>query len=257
MSQEKKTLSEAIRLNKFLAQAGVCSRRAADELIAQARVLVNGIPAGAGIKVTPGQDIITLDGKKITAAPEEPCYTYIMLNKPIQVVSTVSDPQGRSTVADLVPQKLKCKRLYPVGRLDFFSEGLLLLTDDGELTHRLTHPSWHLPKTYHVVIRGTIPIAALRIMRSGMRLAEGEILAPVQATVLREECGTTLLEMVLHQGVNRQIRRMCRDLNITVLSLKRIAQGPLQLGTLKKGQTRLLTKEEVRALYHAVGLDKL
>lgn len=254
MDQEKK-LSPEVRLNKFLAQAGLCSRRTADEFIAGGRVMVNGIPACAGTKVVPGRDRVSLDGKDIIALEEDSSYTYIILNKPIQVVSTVRDPQGRSTVMDLIPKEFGNKRLYPVGRLDFFSEGLLILTDDGELTHRLTHPGWHLSKTYHVVIRGKIPDGALKIMRSGMRLAEGEKLAPVQATVLREENGTTVLEMVLRQGVNRQIRRMCRDLNMTILSLKRTAQGPLRLGTLPKGQSRVLSKDEIRALRHAVALN--
>ena len=253
MTQEKNFLSE-VRLNKFLAQSGVCSRRSADEMIAQGRIMVNGVRAEMGAKLIPDQDHVTLDGKPVLARPRNIPHTYIILNKPVQVVSTVRDPQGRSTVLDLIPCELKNKRLYPVGRLDFFSEGLLILTDDGKLTHRLTHPGWHLPKTYHVVIRGNVSEEALTVMSSGMRLAEGETLAPVQASVLRKDGRTTWLKMVLHQGVNRQIRRMCRDLDMTILSLKRVAVGPLQLGRLQKGQSRLLTAKEVQALYHAVGL---
>lgn len=257
MIDQKTVSAPEIRLNKFLAQAGLCSRRAADELIAAGRVMVNGLPAGAGTKVVPGQDTVSLDGRLVASlnAQKNSCYTYIMLNKPIQVVSTARDPQKRPTVLDLVPKELKDKRLYPVGRLDFFSEGLLLLTDDGDLTHRLTHPGWHLPKTYEVVVRGKIPLQALKIMHSGMCLAEGEKLAPVQATILCQKGGTTTLEMVLHQGVNRQIRRMCRDLDITILSLKRTAQGPLHLGTLPKGQCRALSRDEIQVLRQSVGLE--
>lgn len=176
-----------------------------------------------------------------------------MLNKPIQVVCTASDPEGRPTVLDCLAPKDRTLRLYPVGRLDFFSEGLLLLTNDGQLAQRLTHPRHHQPKTYEVLVRGTAPDSALKIMRRGMRLAEGEEVLPVDVTA--EAAGPdTLLRMILRQGLNRQIRRMCRDLDLTILRLRRVAQGTLRLGDLAVGKTRPLSEEEVNRLREAAGL---
>jgi 23S rRNA pseudouridine2605 synthase len=158
-------------------------------------------------------------------------------------------------VLDLLPDELVRARPVPVGRLDFFSEGLLLLTTDGDLTHRLTHPSHHMPKVYHLLVRGPVGPEKLEAMREGMTLAEGEQLAPVEAKVLESKDNKTLLELVLVQGVNRQIRRMCRDLDLTVLRLSRVAQGPLRLGELPSGKWRRLHSDEVLALRRAVGLD--
>ena len=176
-----------------------------------------------------------------------------MLNKPVQVVCTVSDPEGRRTVLDCLPQNYRGLRLYPVGRLDYFSEGLLLLTNDGQLAQRLTHPRHHQPKTYEVLVRGTVPEAALKTMRRGMRLAEGEDLLPVDVAA-QPAAGNTMLQMVLRQGFNRQIRRMCRDLGLTVLRLCRVAQGALRLGNLASGKTRHLTDAEIANLRESAGL---
>ena len=241
-------MEKTVRINKALADAGVCSRRRADELVAAGRVKVNGEPvASPGLQVAPG-DRLEVDGKPIRAAAQAPCY--LLLHKPARVVTTAYDPEGRTTVLDLVPPQWKSRRLYPAGRLDFFSEGLVLLTDDGELTNRVVHPRHHMPRVYHVLVRGDVPGRALEAMRRGMRLAEGEQLAPVEVRVLpgdRHDLSGlsraadapaaapsgvpagqrgTLLEMTLHQGLNRQIRRMCRDLNLTILRLVRVAQGP-------------------------------
>lgn len=245
----------SIRLNKFLAQQGICSRRAADAAIEAGRVKVNGVLARQGQSIFPLTDRVEFDGKDIQVPANLSSYTYIMLNKPVQVVATVSDPQNRRTVLDLLPQKLKKNRLFPVGRLDYFSQGLLLLTNDGELTYRLTHPSWHLPKKYKVWVRGKVTSNILKIMNSEMRLAEGDLLAPTVTRCLQKEKEKTLLEMVLYQGVNRQIRRMCRDLDLTVLSLLRTAQGPLELGNLQIGQCRSLTGQEIADLYRATELS--
>lgn len=283
---------ESLRINKALADAGVCSRRKADELVAAGLVRVNGeTVVSPGLRVCPARDVIEVRGKKLPRPDRrrEPCR--LLLHKPAAVVSTVSDPEGRPTVLDLVPDQWKDRRLYPAGRLDFFSEGLLLLTDDGDLTHRLTHPSreagLHLARVYHVLVRGRVTEDALRAMRGGMTLAEGERLAPVEANILtaspylsippkridgridgrpggrmdgrtdartvRVDAGNTLLELRLHQGLNRQIRRMCRDLDLTVLRLMRVAQGPLRLDGLPPGKTRPLTAGEVAALRRAVG----
>ena len=245
---------EKIRLNKVLAQAGICSRRKADQLIEEGRVTVNGkITAELGMAVLPGRDDIRVDGKLIRALPGKMLkFTYIMLHKPVQVVCTVKDPQGRQTVMDLLPEDAKAKRLYPVGRLDYFSEGLLLLTDDGELTNKITHPRHHLPRVYQVRLREKPTSRQLEVMRGGMTLAEGEKLAPVEVDGDQED--PRLLTMILHQGVNRQIRRMCRDLSLTVLRLTRTAIGPLQLGILPKGAARPLSVDEIAALKKAVGI---
>ena len=252
--------SPSLRINHFLARAGLCSRRKADELIAAQKVRINGEIAAPGSRVSPA-DKINLDGKDIPwpgsggetsdAAAEngQAQSTYILLNKPVQVVSTVSDPQGRTTVLDLLPADLRRLRLFPVGRLDYFSQGLLILTNDGDLTYRLTHPRWHMPKIYHVLVRGQVTESAMRAMREGMVLSEGENLAPVECRVLRvTPKNDTWLEMTLHQGINRQIRRMLRDLNLTILVLCRVQHGPLRLGDLGKGKWRHLTAEEVAAL---------
>ncbi|WP_035041553.1 pseudouridine synthase [Desulfovibrio sp. X2] len=241
-----------MRLNKALAQAGVCSRRAADELIFAGRVSVNGETVlEPGRRVEPGRDAIAFDGRLVDAAPE--AHAYLLLHKPVGTVTTVSDPEGRPTVMELVPDALRGRRLVPVGRLDVMSEGLLLLTDDGELVNRMTHPRHHVAKTYVVKVRGAVEDKALDVMRRGMRLAEGEKLAPVGARVLRSEAGGTEIELVLHQGVNRQIRRMCRDLGLTVQWLRRTSVGPLALGRLAKGAARELTAREVAALRRAAG----
>ena len=240
-----------IRLNKALAQAGVCSRRKADELMIQGRVKVNGlIAADLGLKVDPTTDTIQVDGKPVTfAATETP--VYLMLHKPSQVVSTVSDPQNRPTVLSILPQEFQQYRLYPVGRLDFFSEGLLVLTNDGELTHRMTHPRYHLDKEYEVSLREPPQEKSLAVMREGMTLAEGDKLAPVDVQV---ENNGKRMRMVLRQGINRQIRRMCRDLGLTILRLKRVRTGPIYLGDLPHGKCRALFPAEVARLRKALGL---
>ena len=259
----------AVRLNKALADAGVCSRRGADALIFAGRVRVNGAVADSpGLRVKEG-DRILVDGKAVALRMQghsgggkgtkgTPCW--LMLHKPVGVVSTARDPEGRRTVLDFVPPAWKGRRLFPVGRLDYFSEGLILLTDDGELAHRLSHPRWHLPRRYEVLVRpgeGASLSAALRRMERGMTLKEGERLAPVEAEQLpsRPDMGKgILLGLTLHQGLNRQIRRMCRDLGLTVLKLRRVSQGPLRLGSLRSGEIRPLEDAEIAALREAVGL---
>ena len=249
---------EGIRLNKALADAGVCSRRGADELVFAGRVRVNGRTAESpGERVLAG-DRVELDGRVVKLRRQDAGVCWLMLNKPVRIVSTASDPEGRETVLDLVPEPWCHKRLFPVGRLDFFSEGLILLTDDGELAHRLTHPRWHLAKVYQVLVRpergeASVP-GALALMRRGMTLAEGDRLAPVDVRVLSSSSRGILLAMVLRQGLNRQIRRMCRDVDFTVLRLKRVQEGPLELGGLAPGTVRPLSSREVEALRAAVGL---
>lgn len=245
-----------VRLNKAIAGAGVCSRRQADDLILQGVVRVNdAVVDTPGARVVPGRDRIEVRGQLLELDAAPAAFTYVMLHKPVQVVSTVRDPQGRPTVLGILPPDLRGGRLYPVGRLDYFSEGLLILTDDGDLTNRLTHPRYHLPKVYLVKVRGHVTEALLAPMREGMTLAEGERLAPVDVRLLQSDRQASLIEMTLHQGVNRQIRRMCRDLGLTVLLLRRVRQGPLELGELPKGTARRLTPNEVAALRRAAGLE--
>ena len=268
-------MEKTVRINKALADAGVCSRRRADELVAAGRVCVNGAPVTSpGLQVVPGVDTLEVDGKPVSTPAQAPCY--LLLNKPVRVVCTASDPEGRTTVLDLVPPQWRNRRLYPAGRLDFFSEGLVLLTDDGDLTNRIVHPSHHMPRVYRVLVRGEASDQALATMRGGMTLAEGEKLAPVDIRVLpgrvhdlsggfaprrsgqprdgepRGQEGT-LLEMTLSQGLNRQIRRMCRDVGLTILRLVRIAQGPLRLGVMRPGEVRELGPDEIAALRKAAG----
>ena len=172
---------------------------------------------------------------------------YLILNKPIHTVTTVYDPEGRTTVIDLLPEKYRKIRLFPVGRLDYFSEGLLILTNDGELTNMLIHPRFHLPKVYHVSVRGQVTQEQLDIMQGGMTLQDGEVLAPMLVHALPHDNYTTL-SITLYQGINRQIRRVCDELGLTILKLVRIAEGPLRLGNLSTGEVRSMSEEEVLKL---------
>lgn len=247
-----------IRINKYLAECGVASRRGADELILQGRVQLNGVVVQEpGVRVNPVDDVVLVDGNPVRSpysAGEERRQVTVLLHKPVQAVTTTRDPQGRRTVFDILPQTFKAHRLLHVGRLDYFSEGLLLLTTDGSLMNRLISPRWHLPKVYHVLVRGQVDEAWLEVMRKGMTLAEGEKLAPVEVRVLRQDQREAWLEMILVQGLNRQIRRMCRDMGRTVLRLIRVRQGFLELGSLKPGEARELSADEVQRLRQAVGL---
>ncbi len=233
-----------VRLNRYIASTGYCSRRAADELVAAGRVMIDGRPAGQGDRVMPGQRV-SVDGHSLRVEETVVC---LMLHKPVRVVSTARDPQGRRTVLDFVPDRYRSLRLYPVGRLDYFSEGLLLLTNDGALAQRLTHPSHNQSKVYRVLVRGEVSGAALDRLRGGMRLAEGDVAAPCEVTAGRGRGNDTVLTFTLHQGLNRQIRRMCRDTGLTILRLRRVAEGPLALGDLPAGAVRELSPSELRAL---------
>ncbi|NDV19114.1 pseudouridine synthase [Pseudodesulfovibrio sp. JC047] len=244
-----------IRLNKYIAQCGISSRRGADELVFNGQVSVNGTLADSpGIKVDPQRDSVTVRGKKI-ALPGMGTTMTVLLHKPIETVSTVKDPQGRQTVLDLLPKEIQKLRPFPVGRLDYFSEGLLLLTTDGDLCYRLTHPKYHLPKVYQVTVRGTIPASAAKQMRQGMTLPEGDTLAPAKVELKKPVAGTQQMEITLIQGINRQIRRMCDEFGLTILHLRRIKQGPIHLANLKRGMWRELTSGELKTLKKAVKLD--
>ena len=229
------------RLQKILSACGAASRRTAECYLSAGRVTVNGMPARVGDKADPETDTIALDGVPVGRTETR---TLLMLYKPRGVVTTLADEKGRRTVADLVKD---CgARVWPVGRLDLDSEGLLLLTNDGALAQRLTHPSHEISKTYQVTVQGDTDGAAERL--AAMRSLEGEPIAPVRVRVLRQEEGRALLELTLRQGKNRQIRRMCAQCGLTVLRLRRIREDCLTLGSLKAGTWRDLTPEEVSAL---------
>ena len=246
--------SDTIRLNKFIAQCGVASRRGADDMVFAGRVTVNGKTADSpGLQIDPAADKVAVDGKSIGLKASAGELT-LMLHKPVETVTTASDPQGRKTVLDLLPPEIRKKRPFPVGRLDFFSEGLLLLTTDGDLCYRLTHPKYHLPKVYVVTIRGSAPQKAVQAMRNGMTLKDGDRLAPATVRLKKPIAGTQQLEITLIQGVNRQIRRMCDEFGLTILRLWRVQQGSVALGNLKPGAWRELTESETEALKKEVGL---
>ncbi len=229
------------RLQKLLSAAGVCSRRTAEGYIEAGRVTVNGETAVRGAKADPDRDDVRLDGRPLPGRAEP---VYLLLNKPRGYVTTLSDEKGRRTVAELVRD---CGgRVYPVGRLDLDSEGLLLLTNDGCLARRLTHPSCEVEKTYHVWVRGPIEQAAERL--SQVRDLEGEPIRPARVETLRRGEGTAKLSVTIHQGKNRQVRRMCAVCGLEVERLRRVREHTLELGSLPPGKWRRLTAEEVRAL---------
>jgi len=236
------------RLQKILAAAGYGSRRACEEIIRQGRVQVNGrVVTEMGTKVDPHRDEIRVDGAPLSS-PEGK--VYLILHKPPGYISTVHDPWGRPTILDLVPHR---GRLYPVGRLDAESEGLLLLTNDGQLTHRLTHPRYEHEKEYLVLVKGRPSKTVLSRLRRGVKLEEGRTAPAEVSRASRKEGletppGTTWLRMVIHEGRKRQIRRMCAAEGHPVQRLIRVRMGPLRLGALKPGQWRPVTARELAAL---------
>jgi 23S rRNA pseudouridine2605 synthase len=230
-----------MRLAKFLATAGVASRRSAEEIIRAGRVTVNGEEVTDPARGVRDADAVAVDGSPVLAEGGRVVY---ILNKPIGVVSTASDPQGRPTVVSLVPS---AHRLYPVGRLDIDTTGLILLTNDGELAYRLTHPSFEVPRTYRArVDRPPIRDAALRALRRGITLEDGPT-APARARRLGGR-DSDLLELTLHEGRKRQVKRMCEAVGHPVRRLERVAFGPLALGDLAAGAYRRLTAEELQAV---------
>ena len=227
------------RLQKVLARAGIASRRASEEMIQAGRVTINGQIAALGDKVA-DSDRIELDGIPVL---RDPNLVHYLLHKPRDVVSTASDTQNRQTVVDLVPSTI---RVYPVGRLDADSEGLMILTNDGDLTHRLTHPSFGVPKEYLVHVEGIPQRSALRSLREGIQLEDG-MTAPAQVSMPDQR----LLKITIHEGRNRQVRRMCAAIGHPVVRLVRVRIGPITDSSLTAGSWRELTNEEVRSLYQA------
>ena len=241
---------KAERLQKIFSKAGIASRRKAEELILQGRVSVNGrVVSELGSKAVLGKDDICLDGKAIKAETER---VVVALFKPRNCVTTLHDPQGRPTVADLV--RNISARVYPVGRLDYDAEGLLLMTNDGELAYRLQHPRYKVPKTYLVKISGRPLQEALTRLQQGVSLEDG-VTAPAELHVLEDDNRTTWLTLTLREGRNHQVKRMCAAVGCPVLKLRRTQIGPIDLGELKPGKSRRLKVREVRALRQAVGLE--
>ena len=234
--------SQAIRLQKYLAGAGIAARREAERMILAGRVELNGrVVHELGTRVDPDRDTVRVDGRRVRGSEAR---VYFLLNKPKGYLTTASDPEGRPTVLDLLPRVRE--RVFPVGRLDWNSEGLLILTNDGELAHRLTHPAAHVPKVYRVKVKGLVPAAALEAVRRGLFL-DGRRSLPARVTRISSQANTWL-EITLYEGRRNQIRRIFQKLGHPVLKLRRIAIGPITDRLLRPGELRRLEPDEIRRL---------
>jgi 23S rRNA pseudouridine2605 synthase len=240
--------AEGIRLQKVLAAAGFGSRRACEELISAGRVQVNGQTARLGARVDPQHDVIALDGSQVPTAEG---LLYFAINKPRGMLSTMSDDRGRSSLGDMVIDL--STQLHHVGRLDADSEGLLLLTNDGALSHRLMHPSFGVVKTYLVEVEGVVPRAVTRQLRAGVELEDGPVTVD-EVNLVDSQPGRSVLEVSLHEGRNHVVRRVFDLVGHPVTRLVRVSVGPIRLGDLKPGRRRHLQQGEVQALYRAVDL---
>lgn len=243
---------EKIRVQKIIAESGYCSRRKAEELISQGRVKINGRECGLGDKALPNKDLISIDGENIFVPKKKQMY-YIMLHKPRGYVTTMSDELDRKCVTDLL--KDLPARVYPVGRLDKNSEGLLLFTNDGQFANDIMHPSKHISKTYRVTVRPDISDEQLVELSEGV-VIDGKKTQPATVLVLDKQPGRVVLQMTIHEGRNRQIRKMCEAVGLEVAMLKRTSIGPLKLGMLKPGEYRELKPDELRALRNALAKSK-
>lgn len=240
----------SLRLQKYLADCGVASRRKSEELIEQGKVKVNGRVAQIGDKINPKKDDVTVSGRKIV---KQKGYTYIMLHKPRGFITTMNDEMGRKCVAELI--KDVPARVYPVGRLDRDSEGLLLMTNDGEFANAMTHPTKHVPKTYRVTVRPSITDEQITALMTGI-VIDDRMTAPADVRILTKEEGRVVLEIVLYEGRNRQIRKMCEALGLEVARLKRTAVGSVKLGMLPQGKWRELKEDEVHKLMVNAAMDR-
>ena len=238
-------MAKECRVQKMLADCGVASRRKAEEMIKEGRVTINGAPSVLGDKVVPGRDVVMLDGEKVSAKVLEEDKIYLMLHKPRGFITTMHDDRDRKDVTMLledVPQ-----RVYPIGRLDRDSEGLLLFTNDGAFANKMMHPSGHVPKTYRVTVRPRVKESQLVQMAAGVEI-DGVKTLPATVRVLTDESDRSVLEIILKEGRNRQIRKMCEQVGLEVARLKRTAIGPIKLGMLQPGEYRMLETKEVKAL---------
>ncbi len=239
-----------VRLQKYLAECGVASRRKSEELIEAGKVRVNGHPAQIGDKINPKKDLITVSGKKII---KQKNYTYILLHKPRGFITTMKDEMDRKCVAELI--KDVPGRVFPVGRLDRDSEGLLIFTNDGEFANAMTHPTRHVPKTYRVTVRPSISEDQITALTTGIIIDDRKT-APAEVRVITKEENRVVLEIILYEGRNRQIRKMCEEVGLEVARLKRTAIGSIKLGMLKQGAWRHLTEDEVRKLKINAGMER-
>lgn len=240
---------EELRIQKYLADCGICSRRAAERAIEEGDVKINGINAEIGQKIRPDRDKVTYRGRPVVKKRNaHPCY--VMLHKPAGYVTTMSDEKGRKTVAELITGV--DQRVYPVGRLDMDSEGLLLFTSDGELANALTHPRHHIPKIYHVRVEGQVSRAQLTKLGEPMDI-DGYKIRPVECAIVKQSEEATTIAMILYEGRNRQIRKMCEQVGLVVRRLRRIAIGDLELD-IPRGKWRYLNKEEADYLKESAGL---
>lgn len=233
---------DKMRLQKYIAECGVASRRKSEELIKQGRVKVNGITVSEmGVKVS-DEDVVEVDGRRISLEQKK---VYIMLNKPVGYISSVRDQFSRNTVVDLI--KGVKERIYPVGRLDYDTSGLLLLTNDGDFAFRLTHPKHEMKKTYIAEVEGVPDSNDIESFQNGLRI-EDYVTSPAELTVLEKKKSSSMVKVVIHEGKNRQVRKMCDAIGHPVISLKRIAIGDLYLKGLPEGQWRYLKEEEIKML---------
>ncbi|HTU70012.1 MAG TPA: pseudouridine synthase [Candidatus Baltobacteraceae bacterium] len=240
-----------MRLNKYIAQAGVASRRRADELIARGKVRVNGkVVRELGTIVVP-EDLVDVSGTAIRPVEES---AYLVLHKPAGVMTTMRDPQGRRTVADLLPKRTP--RLVPVGRLDYDTAGVLLMTNDGDLTNRLLHPRYGVEKTYRATIGGRLSPEEVKRVHEGVTLDRGERAEAAKVRVVAVRAGTSVIDVTVHEGRNRQVRRMFESLGHPVQALVRLRFGPVSLGDLPAGHSRELTPRELSALRRAGSQDE-
>ena len=230
------------RLQKLISAAGMASRRRSEELIKAGKVTVNGIPALIGDSADPETDIIFVEGRLLAEPAER---TYIMLYKPRGYVTTLKDEKNRRCVSELV--KDIGVRLYPVGRLDMYSEGLLIMTDDGEVANRLMHPSSQTDKTYYAWVKGKFSETALKVLESPL-VIDGYRISPAEVKIIRSDEDYTQLSIRIHEGRNRQIRKMCDCAGLKLTKLKRVSEGSLSVGDLKPGQWRYLTEDELQDL---------
>lgn len=236
-------MQEKIRLNKYIASCGVCSRRKADELVKAGNVKVNGAVVFApGTGVTQ-DDVVVVNGKEVKLPSR---FLYYALNKPCGFVTTMSDEKGRPTVASLLDDAPA--RVFPVGRLDISTSGLLLMTNDGEIANRLAHPSSEIRKTYLAEIAGNIKKDKLAALKKGVDIGDKSLTAPAEVEVIKQKGSISLVKISIHEGRNRQIRRMFKALELKVLSLKRISVGEIQLGHLLEGSYRKLSQKEIEYL---------
>ena len=243
---------EKVRIQKIIADSGMCSRRKAEELISSGKVTVNGRPCKLGDKALPNKDIIAVNGENISVPKRRRLY-YIMLHKPRGYVTTMSDELDRKCVTELL--KGVPERVYPIGRLDKNSEGLLLFTNDGGFANDIMHPSRHISKTYRVTVRPDITEQQLVELSSGVEI-DGKMTKECNVVVLDKKQGRVVLQMTIFEGRNRQIRKMCEAVGLEVARLKRTSVGPLKLGMLKPGDYRELKPDELRALRSAVSKSK-